>query len=329
MKALVTGGGGFVGRYLIDLLIAQGWQVRSYSRSRYDYLPGPVEQIQADLGDQRALNLAVMGCDVVFHVAAKAGVWGPYTDYHQSNVVGTEHVLNACLLGGIKYLIYTSTPSVIHSSGGVEGPDESIPYPTRFKSHYAHTKAIAEQAVLAAHSPALSTVALRPHLVWGPNDPHFIPRLKQKSQQGSLRLIGAGDCLVDHIYVENAAWAHLCAARALISGEPVGGRAYFLSQNAPLAIAELINGLLHCVDEPSVAKHIPLWLAKIVGAGVEDFYRIARITAEPPLSRFLVDQLSTPHWFDCSASARLLNYHPRVSTKEGLQRLQQWWHRQV
>jgi len=329
MKALVTGGGGFVGRYLIDLLLAQGWQVRSYSRSYYDYLPTPVAQIQADLGDQQALIEAVAGCDVVFHVAAKAGVWGPYADYHRSNVQGTEHVLNACLHAGIKYLIYTSTPSVIYSSGGVEGLDESAPYPSSFKSHYARSKAQAEQVVLAAHSETLSTLSLRPHLVWGPNDPHFIPRLKHKSQHGSLRLVGAGDSLVDHIYVENAAWAHLCAAQALMSGEPVGGRAYFLSQNTPLAIGELINGLLHCVDEPEVGKHIPLWLAKMMGAAVEGFYRAAGIAAEPPLSRFLVDQLSTPHWFDCSASARLLHYQPRVSTEEGMRRLQQWWQQQA
>ena len=329
MKALVTGGGGFVGRYLVDLLITEGWQVRSYSRSRYDYLPASVEQIQADLGDQQALNKAVVGCDIVFHVAAKAGVWGPYAEYHYSNVQGTEHVLNACLDGGIKYLVYTSTPSVIYSSGGVEGLDESTPYPSHFKSHYARSKALAEQAVLAQHGKFLHTLALRPHLVWGPKDPHFIPRFKQKSQQGSLRLVGAGDSLVDHIYVENAAWAHLCAAQALMSDTAVGGRAYFLSQNKPLAIGELINGLLHSVGEPPVAKYIPLWLAKIAGAGIEGFYRTAGIAAEPPLSRFVVDQLSTPHWFDCSASARLLNYQPRVSTEEGLQRLQQWWQLQA
>ena len=329
MKALVTGGGGFVGRYLIDLLLAEGWQVRSYSRSRYDYLPAPVEQIKADLSDQLALNEAVLGCDVVFHVAAKAGVWGCYADYHQSNVVGTEHVLSACLAGGIEHLIYTSTPSVIYSSGGVEGLDESAPYPSHFKSHYARSKAEAEQRVLAQYGKGLNTLALRPHLIWGPQDPHFIPRFKQKSQSGSLRLIGAGDCLVDHIYVENAAWAHLCAARALISNAAVGGRAYFLSQNKPMAIGQLIDGLLRSVGEPPVTKQIPLWLAKIAGAGVEEFYRAAGIAAEPPLSRFLVDQLSTPHWFDCSASARLLSYQPRVSTEEGFLRLQQWWQLQT
>lgn len=327
MKVLVTGGGGFLGRYLISLLESEDQQVVSYSRSRYDYLPGSVEQVVGDLTDLTALTAAMEGCNIVYHVASKAGVWGKYDEYYQTNVIGSYNVVEACKLNAIKFLIYTSTPSVIYTSGGVEGVDESAPYPNVFKSHYAKTKAIAEKYILEQNCETLKTLSLRPHLIWGPHDPHFIPRLKHKSQNGGFRLIGTGEYKVDHIYVENAAWGHYCAAKAIQeeSNGAVCGRAYFLSQNEPWPIKDLINRLMIAIGESEVNRFVPIAIATAVGTLVESVYRILDIKTEPPLSRFLVDQLSTPHWFDCRASRELLSYEPTITIEQGFERLQSWY----
>nr|WP_279384378.1 NAD-dependent epimerase/dehydratase family protein [Geotalea toluenoxydans] len=169
MKALVTGGGGFLGNAIVRLLMARGDDVRSFSRSEYPELAQlGVEQVQGDLADTERMTTAAAGCDVVFHVAAKAGIWGDHADYHRANVTGTENVLAACRKQAIKRLVYTGSPSVVFDGRDVEGSDESLPYLEHYEAHYPQTKALAEQLVLAANSPSLATVSLRPHLIWAP-----------------------------------------------------------------------------------------------------------------------------------------------------------------
>jgi 2-alkyl-3-oxoalkanoate reductase len=230
MKALVTGGGGFLGGAVVRKLLARGDAVRSFTRTAYPWLAElGVEQAHGDLADPGAVARAVEGCDVVFHVAAKAGVWGRYGDFFATNVTGTENVLAACGKHGITRLVYTSTPSVVHGGESIEGADESAPYPAKYEAHYPQTKAVAERAVLHENGPRMATVALRPHLVWGPGDPHLIPRVLRRARAGKLRRIGKQPVKVDVTFVDNAADAHLLAADRLTPGSPVAGKAYFVT----------------------------------------------------------------------------------------------------
>ena len=236
MNALVTGGGGFLGGAIVRRLRARGDEVRSLSRGRYPALRRPRrQQIQGDVADAGAVDAAVAGCDVVFHVAAKAGVWGRYAEYHRANVVGTENVLAACRRHGVRRLVYTSSPSVVFDGRDMEGVDESVPYPAHYEAHYPQTKAEAERLVLAANGPDLATVALRPHLIWGPGDNHLVPRILARGRAGRLRRIGRANKLIDSIYIDNAADAHLLAADRLAPGSPVAGKAYFISNGEPIA----------------------------------------------------------------------------------------------
>lgn len=324
MKALVTGGGGFLGGVIVRQLLARGDEVRSLARGAYPGLESMgVEVLRGDLSDPQSVARAVAGCDVVFHVAAKAGVWGSRASFEQANIEGTRNVIAACRAHGVSKLVYTSTPSVVSAGGDVEGVDETAPYPEHFQAEYPRTKAIAEKLVLEANGPELSTVALRPHLIWGPGDTQFIPRLVARAKAGRLRLVGDGRSLVDVIYVDNAAEAHLLAADRLAPDSPIAGRAYFLSQGEPVAVADMINGLLGAAGLPPVTKRIPPGVAHALGAMLEFFYGALKIQAEPPMTRFLAKQLSTAHWFDISAARRDLGYQPRVSTEEGLRRLAQ------
>ncbi|MDX2199055.1 MAG: NAD-dependent epimerase/dehydratase family protein [Phycisphaerae bacterium] len=327
MKALVTGGGGFVGFALCERLRSLDWEVRSLSRGDYPGLAKiGVDHVRSDLCDRKATLAAVRGCDAVFHVAAKAGVWGPYREYHQANVVATESVIEACRAAGVARLVFTSSPSVVFDGRGMEGVDESVPYSSHPHSHYSATKALAEQAALAANDANLRTCALRPHLVWGPRDNHIFPRLVARAKAGRLRIVGDGGNRVDVTYIDNAVEAHVLAEESLRNAaSPVGGRAYFVSDGAPVNAWQFINQLLACADMPPITRRVPLWAASAIGGVLETTYGLLGIRAEPPMTRFVARELATSHWFDIGAARRDLGYRAVVDQATGLAQLRAFW----
>jgi nucleoside-diphosphate-sugar epimerase len=322
VRALVTGGGGFLGAAVVRRLVARGDSVRSLTRGAYPELDAlGVQTVRGDVADAAVVRAAAADCDVVFHIAAKAGIWGPSADYRRSNVDGARHVLDACRVQRVPRLVYTSTPSVVHAGRDIAGGDESLPYATRFSAPYPATKAAAERLVLAANSADLATVALRPHLVWGPGDTQLVPRILELRRRGRLRLVNGGRALVDSTYIDDAADAHLLAAEQLMAGSAVAGRAYFVSAGEPWPVRELINGFLAAGGLSPVTASLPLPVAYGLGAGLEAAYRLLAPAKEPPMTRFLARQLATAHWFDISAARRELGYTPQVSIADGLRRL--------
>ena len=325
MKALVTGGGGFLGGAIIKLLLAKGVAVRNFSRGVYPELASTgVECISGDLSDRAALATACQGCDTVFHVAAKVGMWGSYRDFHTTNVEGTTNLLNAAKAAGVNRFIFTSTPSVIYAGGDVEGWDETAPYPATFDSHYAKTKALAEQLALAANTPQFSTVALRPHLVWGPGHDHVISRIVSQGKAGKVRRIGDFNKLIDTTYIDDAAMAHWLAAEKLSPDSACPGKAYFISQGDPRPNWDIINMILAAAGVEPASKTIPYWLATSAATVLENLWRLGELKGEPPLTRFVVQQLTTAHWFDIKAARRDLGYVPRTSIEQGMLRLGDW-----
>lgn len=325
MKALVTGGGGFLGLAIVRLLRQRGDQVRSLARNAYPELDSlGVEQVRGDLADAATVTEAARGCDLVFHVAAKAGVWGDYRDYYRTNVIGTDNVISACRTCAIDRLVYTSSPSVVFDGKDMAGVDESVPYPAHYEAHYPRTKAEAEQQVLAANGTKLATTALRPHLIWGPGDNHLLPRILDRGRRGRLRRIGRRPCLVDTLYIDNAAWAHLQAADQLAVGSPVAGKVYFLAQGEPKPVWEVIDYILAAGGLPPVTRTIRPQLAYAAGWLLEQVYTLLRLSGEPAMTRFVARELSTAHWFDLSAARRDFGYRPLVSFDEGMARLAAW-----
>ena len=325
MKYFLTGGGGFLGLAMVRGLRKAGHEVVTYSRGDYPELSElGCTHIRGDLQDLDALTEASKGCDGVFHVAAKAGIWGRFGDFYAANVVGTQNVLLACFRNGIEKLVYTSTPSVVHDGEGSEGKDESLPYPKSFLAHYPATKALAEQEVLAADGDKLATVALRPHLIWGPRDHHFLPRLVSKAKAGKLRILGDEPNKVDSIYIDSAARAHLLAMEHLAPGSQVSGKAYFISQNEPIPVAELINKILHAAGVEPVTRSLSPKIAYAAGALCETLYGAFGLKAEPPITRFVAKQLSTPHWYNVDAARKDFGFSPEISIDEGMEKLAAW-----
>lgn len=322
MKAMVTGGGGFLGSHLVKALLARGDSVRVLARGDYPELRTlGAETIRGDITDAAATAKACDGMDVVFHTAAKAGGWGDPKEYEAINITGTEHVIAGCRAAKVPVLIHTSSPSIVHGHEDIEGANESIPYATSFTAHYPRTKAISEQRALAASDESLKVIALRPHFIWGPGDRHLLPRLIARAKTGRLRQISSRDPKCDTIYIDNCVDAHLLAADALRKGAPLGGKAYFVSDDAPIGVWTMANKMLACAGQGPVGRPIPAGLAYAIGATMEFVYALFGVEKEPLITRFGASELSYAQWFDISAARRDLGYQPRVSIDEGLKRL--------
>lgn len=319
---LVTGGGGFLGSAVVALLRARGQQVRTLARHRHAQLDAlGAEQIQGDVADAGVVARAIEGCEAVFHVAAKAGIWGPEREYRRTNVEGTENVVDACRAHGVRKLIYTSSPSVIFSGKDLEGVDESIPYPDHYEAAYPRTKAEAEKLVLKANDQSLATVVLRPHLIWGPGDNNILPRVLARARARRLFRIGRRNPLIDLTYIDDAAEAHILAGDHLDVGSPVAGKVYFIAQGQPVPLWDMIDRFLEIAQLPPMKRTVPKSLAVALGRAFEATYRVLRLSGEPRMTRFLAHELSTAHWYNLDAARRDLGYAPHVSIEEGLRRL--------
>ena len=322
MRYLVTGGGGFLGRHIVDQLLQRGQDVSVLGRREYpDLARCGVRTIQGGVEDKDGLLEACKGVDAVFHVAAKTGISGRHADYVQTNITGTRNVLAACKVCGVGRLVYTSTPSVVYGREPIENGNEDLPYPAHFLTSYAQTKAEAERLVLAANGGGnLYTCALRPHLIWGPGDTNLVPRIIARAKSGRLRRVGNGDNLVSVSYVENSARAHLLACDRLERSSPVCGRPYFINEPEPVNCWDFITRILHTAGVTPPQKSLSLGAACRIGAVLEIIGSLFPAW-EPPMTRFLALQLGTSHYFSIARAQADLGWQPEISLDEGLRRL--------
>lgn len=333
MKAVVTGGGGFLGKAIVRMLVQRGDDVVVLGRSRYpDVEALGATCVQGDVADLATVKDVVADKDVVFHVAAKAGVWGDPGEYEHANVFGTQNVIDACVARGVGRLVHTSSPSVTFDGGDAAGADESLPYPTSHLYHYGRTKAEAERRVLAANATAhkkgpqvLLTTALRPHIIYGPGDPHILPRMIARHRQGRLRIVGDGTNNIDITYVDNGAHAHLLAADALGRDNPKNaGKPYFISDGVPVVPWLWLNSIFAELGLPLLHKRIPYGAARAVGAVLEGAWSVFSLKGEPPMTRFVAAQLGTSHWYNLGAARRDLGYEAIVDPAAALQTTIPW-----
>ncbi len=323
IKVLITGGNGFLGRYIIEELRKNNrYEIYSFSRkTSIDLNKLGINQINGDLRNQIDVENAVMGMDAVIHSASLVGMWGKYNDFYEVNVLGTQNLINSMKRQNVTKLVYTSTPSVAFGNKSLIGVDEKTPYPKKYLSFYAKTKSMAEQKVLMANDEHFHTTALRPHLIFGPGDLNLIPRLIESHKKGRLKIIGDGKNLVDVTFVENAARAHVMALEKLELGSPICGKAYFLGQG-PVNLWDFTNSILIKSGMKPINKKIALWKAYILGFLVEIFLKTFRLyNIHPPMTRFIALQLGTTHYFNHYNLENDLGFTPEISIEEGLKRL--------
>ncbi len=311
MKVLVTGARGMLGAAVARALAARGDAVTVLQRRPSGL---PFHEVRADLGDPAArLADAVAGHDAVVHLAAKVDVVGPWRDYARTNVAGTRALLAAARSAGVGRFVHVSSPSVAHAGAALVGAPAAPADPAGARGHYARSKALAEQLALGAATAALAVVAVRPHLVWGPGDPQLVGRIVARARAGRLPVVGTGAALVDTTYVDNAVDALLAA---LDRAPQVAGRAFVVSNGEPRPVAELVAAICAAAGVAPPWFAVPARVARAAGAVVE---RVAR--HDPPMTRFLAEQLSTAHWFDQRTTRAALGWAPRVGLDEGFARL--------
>jgi nucleoside-diphosphate-sugar epimerase len=325
-RVLVTGGGGFLGRYIVERLLELNCKkIRSLGRSPQPELEAlGVDVICGDIADQQIVSTAAEGCDIVFHTAAKAGIWGTYKEFYSANITGTGNVITACRENGVSILINTSTPSVICVPHDIVNGTEELPYPDNFPAYYPATKAEAEKMVSEASSPELKTVSLRPHLLWGVRDSHILPKLAKRAEQKRLMRIGNCKNIVDMTHVRNAAEAHINAAEAVTANFAVSGKSYFISDDDPVNLWGWIETFLNDIGMPEIKRGISFKKAYFIGSLMEPFFRIFKIKSEPPMTRFVAIQMAFSHSFDISAAKEALNYRPVVNKAEAYKEAVKW-----
>ncbi len=314
MNAFVTGGHGFLGGAIVQQLRAAGHTATAASRAS-----------GLDIGNADALKRAMEGHDVVFHVAAKTGVWGPRAEFERTNLTGTENVVAACQATGVSRLIFTGSPSAVFDGKDHRNAGNDLPYPTVFESDYPRTKALSEAMVTAANNPSLATVSVRPHLIWGPGDPHLLPRLILRAQQGRLRIVGDGTNEVSITYIDNAAAAHVQVARALGPWSACAGKAYFVNDEVPVVLWTWLNRLLGALGVAPVTRRVSLSTARALGGAAELVYRTLGLAGEPPMTRFVASQLATSHSYDLGPARRDFGYVPPVDAETAFQRTIAAW----
>jgi 2-alkyl-3-oxoalkanoate reductase len=325
MKMLVTGGGGFVGSALCRRLRALGHDVTSLVRRPHAALDAEgIHTVNHDLALPKATaELAGLftGVECVFHTAAHVKMWGPREAFIRGNIAATENVIAACRVAGVAKLVFTSSPSVVAADHDLRGIDESEPYPTRYRALYPETKAAAERAVLAAHGSALQTIALRPHLIFGPGDTNLVPTILKRARAGRLVQVGDGKNLVDLTFIDDCVSAHVLAAVALDVSPTVGGRAFFISQGTPVPLWEWIGRVLALHDAPPVRRQISATTARLLATVAETVWKTFRLASDPPLTRFLAEEMSTDHYFNISAAQRELGYKPTCTVWEATEKV--------
>ena len=321
-RVVVTGGSGFVGKALCRALHRAGFDVLSISRRAVlDLEHEGIRSYRCDLTAE-GLPLAELlaGVHAVFHTAAHVEMWGAYDDFFRANVFATRQLLDACERAGCPYFIFTSSPSVVAGDQDLRGVDESIPYPTRYRAWYPETKATAEKEVRARGvSGVVKTLSLRPHLIFGPGDTNLIPTILDRARKGRLPIIGRGTNLVDVSYIDDCVAAHLCALEALESDPSLSGEAFFISQGEPVGLWAFIDEVLSRAGIARLTRRVDARIAFGIAAVVEGISRLLPSHPEPPLTTFLVKEMSTDHYFDISRARARLGYTPRFSVIRALE----------
>ena len=323
MKVLVTGGTGFVGRELVKELVSEGYDVRCTSRQP-DNLSAIAELMIGDIRDLAFLNHCCKGCEAVFHLASKVGVWGKYSDFYSTNVDATKLLIDVCNGNNVSYFIYASSASVVFGGEDIENGNESISYPTHQLSNYTKTKALAEKYIIQSNGNNIKTISLRPHLIWGPTDKHIIPGILKSAQEGKLVQVGNYNKLVDTTYIDNFIDALKLSLLGLMNNPMVAGNCYFITNGEPIKIWDFINKILEVYEYASIAKSVPRSLALGIVGLQEMFYKCFLPNQNIQSTRMVIKELCQAHWFDISKAVNDLGYNPKISIDDGFERLKKF-----
>lgn len=325
-RVLVTGASGVVGGAAVRALRSHGYEVVTLQRRELpaNLVELEVEHIRGDITNRDVVGQACIGVSAIVHAAARVDVVGTWQEFEHTNVVGTETLLEVARSAGVGAFVFVSSPSVAHSGAALIAADAEPADPSRARSNYARSKALAEQLVLRANHDEFATVAVRPHLVWGPGDVQLTERIVARARAGRLVIIGSGAALIDTTYIDNAGTA-LAAAVSRAADESVRGRAFVVSNGEPRTVAEMLNRIAMAAGAATSSRTVPYRIARLGGHALSALWSLTDRSGEPPVTAFVAEQLATAHWFDQQETRRALEWRPEITLDEGFNRLAEWF----
>lgn len=315
MKVLVTGATGFLGKYVVKELVTEGYFVRAFGRNEavgQSLVSDQVEFFKGDLSSKQAVEEACKGVEMVVHAGALSTVWGPWESFYQANVLGTQHVLEACRTNKIRRLVYVSSPSIYAApKDQIDIKEEDAPAENHL-NNYIKSKLLSEKLFPAY--PDVPSIILRPRGLFGVGDTSILPRVLKLSQKIGIPLIKEGKQLMDMTCVENVALAIALALKA----DQAGGQVYNITNGEPTPFKELIEEALQGLGLPIRYKKLPAFLLGCLASSLEVLYRVLPLKGEPPLTRYTYYLLRYSQTLDISKAREELGYEPRISIKEGI-----------
>lgn len=314
MRITVTGASGLLGSSVARALIAAGHEVTTLQR-RPSGVAG-ARDVTGSVTDPSAVTEALSGAEAVVHLAAKVSMMGDPKDFEAVNIGGTRTLVEAAQTAGLPRLIHISSPSVAHTGESIIGEGAGPASPEHARGEYARTKAAGELIALAADSADFRVLVLRPHLMWGVGDAQLTERVIDRARSGRMPVLGSGAALVDTLFVDNAVEAIVAALDAV---DATHGEALVVTNGQPRPIGELMSRIAVAGGASEPRLRIPVAPALAAGSVVEKVWDLGDHDDEPPLTRFLAEQLSTAHWFDQRRTHEVLGWRPRVSVEEGLE----------
>ena len=330
MRAVITGGTGFIGSRLVEKLVETGYEVRCLVRK--SSLVEPLKKLgvelhYGDLLDHASLRTLAKGGDLVYHLAAMVTDWGSRRDFYVMNVDATRTLLEASRDSGVKRFIYMSSSTVVWKSDfwevhDIDDIDENYPYPEKYNDYYNETKAEAERAVISFHQGTdLETVVLRPSNVWGAGDRVILPRIVQAAKKGILFPMGSGHRWVSPCHVDNLAHALVLSAER---GDG-GGSIYFINDGVKLEHNEFLSEVLGAVGiEWAPRFTIPYSIAYAAAYAMETLFKIVNSKNPPVLTRFAVAALAGSRSYSIEKAKKEIGYEPVVAMDQGLRQLADW-----
>lgn len=313
MKVLVTGASGLLGSSVARTLAEADHTVTTLQR-RPSGIVG-VRDVLGSVTDPDTVAQAMAGNSAVIHLAAQVSMAGDPRGFEQVNIAGTGTVVAAAQAAGVSRFVHISSPSVANAGESLVGTPAEPANPAAARGEYARTKGEAELLALAADSDAFRVLVLRPHLMWGPGDTQLTERIIERSRQGRMPILGSGAALVDTLYVTNAVDAIVAA---LDSVTRVHGESLVVTNGQPRPIGEFIERLARAGGAPKPKLRIPAPLALAAGSAIDGVWNLREHGDEPPLTRFLAEQMTTAHWFDQRRTREVLRWQPAVSFEAGM-----------
>jgi nucleoside-diphosphate-sugar epimerase len=328
VKLIITGATGFIGRNLAASFRERGDDIIATGRS-----PGAGAELRenglefraADVMDPADVFDAFSPADCVIHCAGRYGDRGSYDDFHQTNVIGTRNVVAACARHRIRKIIFMSTPSIYFNGRDRLNISESDPLPAP-AGHYAKTKLLAENELLAAAGNGLQVIILRPRAVYGPYDNTFARRVLRLSERKAFPLINDGRALIDITYIGNLIEA---VRQCLAARESSWNLVYNISNGQPITLREWFAEMMRVFGRPFKPLSVAAPLASAI-AGVLDFASRPPLGFRPPaMTRFSVDYMAKSMTLSLDKARTQLGYVPRFDNRQSFEDYERWYRAQA